>query len=62
MRSLTTNELQQIYNEEEMLKGCINRMCVTKDAIEFNAMYESAMLRLISIFEINLERFKESEV
>jgi len=62
MRLLTNNELQKVDNEMNMLKGCINRMCVTDDKIEFDAMYESALRRIRNITEICDKRFIESEV
>lgn len=62
MRNLTNEELQKIYNEEDMLKGCINRMCVTKDMMEFNAMYKSAIDRINRLTNICVKRFLESEV
>lgn len=62
MRTLTKEELQNIDHDEDMLKGCINRMCVTNDSLEFNAMYESAQRRLLNICEANLKRFIEREV
>lgn len=61
MRKLTNNELKEVYNDEDMLKGCINRMCVTNNSLEFNAMYESAQRRLLNICETNLKRFIGSE-
>lgn len=57
MRTLSNDELQKIRNQREMLDGCLNRMCVTKDKDECKIMYESALLRLINIFEISTERF-----
>ena len=60
MRKLTNGELQKIYNEEDMLKGCINRMCVTKDMMEFNAMYKSAIDRINRLTNICVKRFLET--
>lgn len=62
MRVLTDNELKKVYNEEDMLKGCINRMCVTDDVIECRVMYESALNRLLNIYELCDRRIIESEV
>lgn len=60
MRKLTNNELQKVDNEMNMLKGCINRMCVTKDTLECKVMYESALNRLLNIYEICDKRFIEN--
>ena len=56
MRRLTKDELQRIQIEEDMLKGNINRMCVTDDIDELNSMVKYAMKRIQKIFDVNLER------
>ena len=58
MRSLTRDELQKIWNEEDMLKGNINRMCVTDDMEEFERMFEFAQKRILTIYTINLFRLR----
>lgn len=58
MRSLTRDELQKIWNEEDMLKGNINRMCVTDDLEEFERMFEFAKKRILTIYTINLFRLR----
>ena len=58
MRSLTRDELQKIWNEEDMLKGNINRMCVTDDMEEFERMFEFAKKRILTIYTINLFRLR----
>ena len=65
MRTLSNDELQKVRNQREMLDGCLNRMCVTKDKDESKIMYESAINRISNIWEICTERFieeAESEV
>lgn len=39
-----------LNNEVDMLKGNINRMCVTSDLDELDKMYEFALKRLKSIY------------
>lgn len=58
IKNLTKEELNKIYEAEDMLKGNINRMCVTDDLIEFARMYYFAKKRIDTIFEINFERIK----
>lgn len=59
IKSLTKEELNKIHEAEDMLKGNINRMCVTDNLIEFARMYYFAKKRIDTIFEINLERIKD---
>ena len=44
--------------EIDMLKGKINRMCVTKEDKELNKMFDFALLRLEAIYDYNKERVK----
>ena len=63
-RYLTNGELKRIQNEEDMLKGNINRMCVSDDINELIKMYHYANLRIQIIFDICVDRFiddKEDE-
>ena len=63
-RYLTDDELNRIRNEEDMLKGNINRMCICDDIKELEDMYNWATKRLFRIYRINLDKFvdnKESE-
>lgn len=63
-RILTADELNRIRDEEDMLKGNINRMCVCDDIKELEDMYSWATKRLFRIYRINLDKFiddKESE-
>jgi hypothetical protein len=56
-RYLTNDELNRIRNEEDMLKGNINRMCVTDSLKELFSMYDFAMKRISTIYNINLKKF-----
>ena len=63
-RYLTNDELNIIRHEEDMLKGNINRMCVSDDSDELVEMYRFARLRIQKIFDICLDKFiddKESD-
>ena len=62
-RYLTNDELNMIQIEEDMLKGNINRMCVTDSLKELFSMYNFALKRISNIYNINLEKFlNDSEV
>ena len=61
MRKQTTEDLQMIQIEEDMLKGNICRMCVTDDLEELNSMAIFAMKRIQKIFDINLARLTEEK-
>ena len=62
-RSLTKDELQKIYIQEDLLKGNISRMCVTDSLKELFSMYDFALKRISNIYNINLEKFlDDSEV
>ena len=56
-RYLTKDELNRIQNEEDMLKGSINGMCVTDSLKELFLMYDFALKRISAIYNINLEKF-----
>ena len=49
---------KEIDNQIDMLKGNINRMCVTDDVDELNSMYDYAKKRLEIILLANVERLK----
>ena len=51
--------MQKVYNEMDMLKGNINRMCVTDDQEELFKMYAFACLRLNKIYNLNSEKLRE---
>ena len=59
MRHLNIGELEQIRNLEDLLKGCINRCCVTDSEDEFKTMTLSAYKKLKTILDIAYGRFKE---
>ena len=61
MRHLTSDELKTIYIEEDMLKGNLNRMCVTEERTELDEMMWYALKRIEKIWRINNERLKEEE-
>jgi hypothetical protein len=49
----------KVRNESDMLKGNINRMCITDDIEEINRMYEVAKNRLRIIYQENVDRISE---
>lgn len=51
-RYLSEGELNVIRFEEDMLKGNINRMCVSDDSEELMNMYAHAINRLKRIYNI----------
>jgi hypothetical protein len=48
-----------LREEIRMLEGNINRICVTDDLEEVNAMYDWAKRRLDAIFNYNKNRLKK---
>ena len=59
MRYLTEQERQRIENEFDMLKGNINRMCVTDDIKEFYRQADFAVRRIFKIENIAISRFAD---
>ena len=59
MRKQTKEDLQKIQIEEDMLKGNINRMCVTDDWDELESMTKFAIERVKKIALINYDRLAE---
>ena len=57
----TEQKHKETMNAVDMLKGTINRMCVTDDMDELRERLTSAMLSLIDLYNVNhqklLERF-----
>ena len=53
--------IKLLNNEVDMLKGNINRMCVTFDLDELDKMYEFALKRLKSIYIYNKHLLKLKE-
>ena len=52
---------QKLDGEIDMLKGNINRMCVTKTFKELNEMYDYAMDRVMKIYRMNWDRLREEK-
>lgn len=61
MRKQTSDDLKKIYNEEELLKGNISRMCTTDKLSELNTMAHHAIERIKIIQKINYARLTEDE-
>lgn len=61
MRKQTAKDLAEIREQEDMLKGNINRMCVTKDMTEYIKQKNLAIYRIGVIADINYRRLTESE-
>jgi len=47
---------QEIYNECDLLDGNINRMFLTDNIVELNAMESYARIRLQKIYKYNFDR------
>lgn len=60
-RYLTDDELRIISNHKDMLKGNINRMCVSDDIEELIKMYQVAILRIDKICDICMSRYTNVE-
>lgn len=52
---------KKILNESDMMKGNINRMCVTDDEAELANMYGYAVKRAAYLYMLNLERIRSKE-
>ena len=61
MRKQTQDDLNKIYEQIDLLKGNINRMCVTDDMMELQRMFDLARIRLNNIHSINFKRLTEGE-
>lgn len=61
MRKQTEEDYKKIQTEDDMLRGNICRMCVTKDEQELNIMCIHAIRRVLNILNINRKRFYEEE-
>lgn len=59
MRYLTEQERRCIENEFDMLKGNINRMCVTDDIKELYKQVDFAVRRIFKIENIAMSRFTD---
>ena len=54
-------DYKKIQIEDDMLRGNICRMCVTKDEQELNIMCIHAIRRVLNILDINRKRFYEED-
>lgn len=54
--------LDEIRNTEDMLKGNINRMCVTSDVEELRDMFNYAKRKILHIYDMNYDRLKKEGV
>ena len=60
---MTTQEYNKLSNEHDMLNGNINRMFVTDDYGEFEAMYSFAKSRLETLYaELCFLKFNNQEI
>lgn len=61
----TEQKHKETMNSVDMLKGSINRMCVTDDLNELRERFTSAMLSLTDLYNVNhqklLERFFQDD-
>lgn len=55
----TEQKHKETMNSVDMLKGSINRMCVTDDMHELRERYTSAMLGLTELYNVNLQKLLE---
>ena len=55
----TAQKHKETMNSVDMLKGSINRMCVTDDMNELRERYTSAMLSLTDLYNVNRQKLLE---
>ena len=55
----TEQKHKETMNSVDMLKGSINRMCVTDDMHELRERYTSAMLSLTELYNVNRQKLRE---
>lgn len=55
----TEQKHKETMNSVDMLKGSINRMCVTDDMHELRERYTSAMLGLTDLYNVNSQKLRE---
>lgn len=55
------NIRKEITNTSDMIQGCKNRMCVTKDENELSRLYQSLSLYAADLFRMNLRRIRCSQ-
>lgn len=56
---MTIRNHEEMLGEVDMLKGNINRICVSKDVEEISQMYYFALMRLEEIMKYNVRRVAE---
>lgn len=57
-----TNYQKQIDNITDMIRGEINRMCVTDNLAELDAMHTYSVKNLEKLHELMYQRWKERKV
>lgn len=55
----TEQKHRETMNSVDMLKGSINRMCVTDDMDELRHLLTSSMCSLSELYIVNREKLKE---
>ncbi len=55
----TEQKHRETMNSVDMLKGLINRMCVTDDMDELIDLFTSAILDLVVLYTVNRKKLKE---
>lgn len=55
----TEQKHRETMNSVDMLKGLINRMCVTDDMDELIDRFTSAILDLVVLYTVNRKKLKE---
>ncbi len=55
----TAQKHKETMNSVDMLKGSINRMCVTDDMNELRHLLTSSMCSLSELYVVNREKLKE---
>lgn len=56
---MTIRNHEEMLGEVDMLKGNINRVCISKDVEEISQMYHFALMRLEEIMKYNVRRVVE---
>lgn len=56
---MTIRNHEEMLGEVDMLKGNINRICVSKDVEEISQMYHFALMRLEELMKYNVRRIVE---
>ncbi len=61
MEQNRTFDIQRMYNEYDMLKGCVNRLFITDDQEELPRMRDGAKLYIDRLFELGMERLDKQK-